>query len=351
MADSEGATRAVCILVLGMHRSGTSATTRLLNLAGAELGPTLMPADPRDNPAGYWENARFHGIHEQLLAALGRSWRDPRGLPENWLEHQATRRARDELTSAFREEFGSRPLTAVKDPRLCLLWPLWQQVLEAEDRQPVGVIVTRHPGSVAASLSKRHLHPDLSLILWLRYFLEASDFSEQQPTATIRFEDLLSRSEAAMDRLRELPISWPAENALSEAAEEALDPRAVRNPPARPSNSSSDLWAHAAQIFEQLSPSSTSPSDGAVEAGRSLLAQLNPCFDKMSFAIEGELEALRRADRARRSRERAEAHGRDLETRIARLETQLEAYRRSRAHRWADQLRDLNRLASRWLRK
>ena len=71
------------LLVLGMHRSGTSALTRLLNLHGAVLGDDLLPAG-HDNPSGFWELREAVAIHERLLAGLGMAWDDPRALPPDW---------------------------------------------------------------------------------------------------------------------------------------------------------------------------------------------------------------------------------------------------------------------------
>ena len=55
-ARSEQADERRCLLVLGMHRSGTSALTRVLNLLGADLPATLAPpAD--DNETGFWSRS------------------------------------------------------------------------------------------------------------------------------------------------------------------------------------------------------------------------------------------------------------------------------------------------------
>src|SRR5205085_11585012 len=62
-----------CIIVAGMHRSGTSPTTRLINLLGADVARDLLPAQP-DNPRGFWEPAAVVEIHDRLLAALGSSY-------------------------------------------------------------------------------------------------------------------------------------------------------------------------------------------------------------------------------------------------------------------------------------
>src|SRR3546814_15012580 len=74
-ADSTG------ILILGMHRSGTSALTRVLNLLGVALGERLMPAG-KGNESGHWESLAVYEAHEQLLTALGRRWDDFREMPE-----------------------------------------------------------------------------------------------------------------------------------------------------------------------------------------------------------------------------------------------------------------------------
>src|SRR4051794_27736950 len=86
MQQSSGTAQAV--LVLGMHRSGTSAMAGALALCGFATGSDLMPA-AADNPKGFWEHAGVVAIHERLLRALDRPWHDPRPLPDDWLDHPA----------------------------------------------------------------------------------------------------------------------------------------------------------------------------------------------------------------------------------------------------------------------
>ena len=64
-----------CLLVLGMHRSGTSAITRIFNLMGAEPPKQLLDAGP-SNEAGHWEPERLVLLHDQMLEEAGSSWRD-----------------------------------------------------------------------------------------------------------------------------------------------------------------------------------------------------------------------------------------------------------------------------------
>ena len=136
------------ILVLGMHRSGTSAVTGALRLCGVELGSELMQPGP-DNPKGFWEHAGVVAIHDRLLAALGRSWNDPRPLPPHWLQTEAAAAAAAALEALLREEFSGSVLWAVKDPRMCRLLPLWWPVLERMGVQAAALFVLRHPREVA----------------------------------------------------------------------------------------------------------------------------------------------------------------------------------------------------------
>src|SRR5262245_29563263 len=122
-----GAPRA--ILVLGMHRSGTSAATRVLNLLGVELGSRVLPPVAGDNDKGFWETRDAFDIDERLLAGVGRSWHDVRDMPAGWLESPAASQARAEIRRFVEEEFTSASLWAIKDPRMCRLAPVWLRAL------------------------------------------------------------------------------------------------------------------------------------------------------------------------------------------------------------------------------
>ncbi len=63
------------LLVLGMHRSGTSSVTRLLNLAGTYFGPEGIATDPNDeNPKGFWERRDVRAVCDGLLQSGGYNW-------------------------------------------------------------------------------------------------------------------------------------------------------------------------------------------------------------------------------------------------------------------------------------
>jgi hypothetical protein len=61
------------ILVAGMHRSGTSALTRMVNLLGAALPEDLLPAS-RGNELGHWEPAKIVELHDKMLESAHSGW-------------------------------------------------------------------------------------------------------------------------------------------------------------------------------------------------------------------------------------------------------------------------------------
>ena len=134
----------VALLVLGMHRSGTSALPRVLDLVDVALGDDLMPAGP-DNPLGFWEHHGIVSVHEALLAALDRRWDDPRPMPDGWLESDAANDAGKAIAAIVRRDFAGVRRWAVKDPRLCRLMPLWRRVLAELGIEPRVLLVSRHP--------------------------------------------------------------------------------------------------------------------------------------------------------------------------------------------------------------
>lgn len=169
------------LVVLGMHRSGTSALTGMLHHLGVALGEHLMPAT-QDNPRGYWEHADIVKVNERLMAALGWAWSDIRSLPPGFERGEPAQTAWAELTAIFDRDFAGAPLWGVKDPRLCRLMPLWSALLTAEQVTPRFVLVLRHPLDVAASLAARDgIGAARGLLLWLGHLLDAERATRGAP--------------------------------------------------------------------------------------------------------------------------------------------------------------------------
>jgi hypothetical protein len=198
------------ILVLGMHRSGTSATAGWLHALGVNLGPYLMAEDPTQ-PKGYFEHAEIVGIHNDLLTAFDSSWDDPRPLPEGWEHDHRGRFFREQLIEIVRRDLMTQPLWGVKDPRLCRLLPLWLAILGELGVAVRAIYVLRHPAEVAESLALRNgFSAEKSGLLWLRHVLEAERHSRQVPRITLRYGDLLRAWRGESERIAHaLGIVWP----------------------------------------------------------------------------------------------------------------------------------------------
>lgn len=181
-----------CILVLGMHRSGTSATAGALELCGVALGSELL-APGADNPKGYFEHERAVDIDERLLAALGSGWADARPLPTDWQDGSAARHAIAEIDALLAADFADTPLFALKDPRMCRLLPAWLSALRDRGVRVVALFVARDPVEVAASIEARNSWaPPLGELLWLRYTCDAEAATRGIARTAIAYDALLA---------------------------------------------------------------------------------------------------------------------------------------------------------------
>ena len=218
--------RALC--VLGMHRSGTSALTRVLNLAGAELGSALLPPMPGVNDGGFWEHAGVVRLHEQLLNRLNSSWHDVAPLPKDWWRRQGIESIKQRLCSLLREEFSDAPLCAIKDPRLCRLLPMWRDIFAELNWTAGYVIAVRNPREVAASLAKRDCFPlSKSMLLWLNHVLETAEWTRDCPRVIVTYDELLDDWKGTLQHIAVgLNLTWPRETeAIAAEVEAFLSPQ------------------------------------------------------------------------------------------------------------------------------
>ncbi|GLQ51244.1 sulfotransferase family protein [Dyella flava] len=210
--------RPKALLILGMHRSGTSAVTRVVNLLGADIGNNiLLPG--HDNSQGFWEHADAMKSNHYLLQAFGRSWFDIRPLPQHWSQQAAAREALVGIRAIIQAEFASRPLIALKDPRMCLTAPIWIEAFEAAGYDVQCLFVVRDPREVADSLQTRENWPrEPIFLLWAHYMMEAVLATQQYPRALITYDQLLHDWRGTMQRVSsELSLAWPRSEAAAAA--------------------------------------------------------------------------------------------------------------------------------------
>ncbi|TXC69869.1 hypothetical protein FSB78_02020 [Sphingomonas ginsenosidivorax] len=213
----------IAIVVVGMHRSGSSAMARLLSLAGATLPNGLMHAG-NGNETGHWEPQRVADYNDVVLAAFDATWDSPFGLGVN-----ATRRAAlapfvEGARAIIREEYGDASPIVLKEPRMSLVADLWTEALEAEGYCCKFVITVRPPTEAAASLRKRNgFALDKGLLLWGAYVASAELLTRAHDRVFCRYDDVLVRPASVLDDIEaKLRIELPHRTAQAHAAMDAF---------------------------------------------------------------------------------------------------------------------------------
>ncbi|RXF67220.1 sulfotransferase family protein [Hansschlegelia zhihuaiae] len=202
---TQAADRAAAVVVLGMHRSGTSALSRSLSFFGFRQAASLLPAQA-DNPKGFWEARPVVRLNNRILRSVGSGWSDPapwrvegRSLAESrdFVAERLTEMWSAPARAALRSAYGTARSVVIKDPRICLLAPLWSAAL-SESYDAHFVFIHRNPVEVARSLNCRNgMDEARAARLWLRYALGALAAGPSVALASVLSYDELLRDPAA----------------------------------------------------------------------------------------------------------------------------------------------------------
>lgn len=206
------------LLVLGMHRSGTSAVTGAIAQLGAAAPLTLMPANAC-NERGFWESLRIMALNDELLASAGSAWHDWRAFDSGYasplMDGYKTR-----AKQLIEDEFGAAGLFVLKDPRICRILPFWSTALGEMNIASRIVIPVRSPLEVAHSLAARDgFCLEKALLIWLRHVLDAERETRHLPRAVVAMDDFLEDWRGSIKTIgRALEIEWPRFDASAAAA-------------------------------------------------------------------------------------------------------------------------------------
>jgi O-antigen biosynthesis protein len=214
------------LVVLGMHRSGTSAVTRGLQALGVDLGQRLMPAIEGNNDKGFFEDVDLNALNIDLLKLVGQDWHtlSPIRLQTfNSTNLDAYKRTAIDL---LQTKMGHRPF-AIKDPRIVRLFPFWRSVFSELAVDVSYVIATRHPMSVAQSLRQRDgFESEKSYYLWLQHVVPSILETRGAKRIVIDFDLLMEDPPSQLRRTAHaLQLDFDAgSKAMREYVDEFLDP-------------------------------------------------------------------------------------------------------------------------------
>jgi len=212
------------VVVLGMHRSGTSLAAGLLELGGLRM---CLQADLVEacwsNPTGHRESRRLLAANDQLLAELGSAWDRPPACDVS----ERLRALVPVLGESLRAEFlASYPASGWiwKDPRTAITLPFWREVLP----EFAVVLMLRNPLEVAGSLERRNgLDTKRSLELWESYLSHAIAALSGLPVMVSWYPSVLTVPRAWVNRVRDFlaghgllpgPADWEAIEGLASRA-------------------------------------------------------------------------------------------------------------------------------------
>lgn len=180
------------ITILGMHRSGTSAISGLLQTAGYNTGRTLLPPDTF-NINGYYEDRTIVELNESILNELGNTWDDVRPVPLNKQDPDWLNDKTDNIKDAFVTAYADTNNAVIKDPRLCRLLPLWKRAFALLGITPLNVVMLRAPEEVAASLKCRDaMTIQKSALLYIAYLLDVEQHTRGERRLVINYSELLA---------------------------------------------------------------------------------------------------------------------------------------------------------------
>jgi len=282
---SENADKAV--VILGMHRSGTSAVARCLESSGVYLGPPAAMIGPSvDNPKGFFELTSIVAMHEQLLAALDRGWDSSVAMPPEWWTLPEVAPFFDDARRVVESTFAGQMLWGWKDPRTCLALPLWQRVLAERGTDVRYVLVCRNPLDIAASLQKRNgFTPEKSIALYVLHMLHAFYHTRDARRSVVFYEQWLDNGQEELDRvLQELDLPSP-DASVRERLAQQVDPALAHN---RTSEADTDrrLTGIGRRVHELTRRMTGDDAEGAAAELASLLADYESFSPLISSQVE-----------------------------------------------------------------
>jgi len=172
------------VIILGMHRSGTSMIGGILECLEVDLGDD-QPGKQWSNPLGHFEDPDFLSLNKKILASAGGSWSNP----PSYLDISNLKEEYYHDIQALIQERANKSANTPwgwKDPRTSLTLDLFLPFLD----QPYIIWCSRDPNAISQSLQKRNqIQPSISLDLTEYYNNQINEFMLRNPNLPILVVD------------------------------------------------------------------------------------------------------------------------------------------------------------------
>jgi len=252
-----------------MHRSGTSALARALQMLGVYIGENFLSARP-DNPTGYWEDRYICDLNERLLAVLGLKWEDVALIDDGCWDGAEAKALQEEAVSYLESQFVSHALWGFKDPRTIRLLPFWHSVLRRLETDECYLVVIRNPRSVALSLQQRQGLDEITAhLLWLVYMVPYFREIADRRFIVTDYDMVIAEPRHQLERIARglnIPLTESSKVGIEQFTSEFLDPELRHsffketdfdtNPMLRPLSRESYLWLRR-MAEDRIAPDST----------------------------------------------------------------------------------------------
>lgn len=216
------------VVVLGMHRSGTSAVVKALSCLGVSLGDDFMPAG-NDNPKGFFEDKAVNHLNIEMLDVIGQHWFSLSLVTDDDVAKLVRMGYLEKAIELVRGKIATVDVFGFKDPRVSKLLKFWKLVFLRINCDVNYVYCLRHPLSVANSLCQRNKTPiQKGYLLWLSYNLSIVTEAQDLSLVGLDYDQLIERPLDVVNYLAErlsLPVNLEITN---EFATQFLD-KALRH--------------------------------------------------------------------------------------------------------------------------
>ena len=219
--NAKTANNSQVLLVLGMHRSGTSVVTEMLHELGYDLADDIIEPIPEINSDGFFEDRHIVAFNEELLGKSDATWMDYRQRDLGEMESaEWFGQWHENCLNYLSEQYGSRERAVLKDPRLCRMLPLWISLFAGAGIETSALLVIRKPRAVARSLAHRDgVSQAYAVVLWCAYYFDLLNDLGEMPATICSYENLMDHPVEVLAGLAQAFALDPGESGLSELAQ------------------------------------------------------------------------------------------------------------------------------------